>query len=67
MSREVPVGLAAAEKFLGLLIIVIGVIMVYVTHTNPPTQPVASYSGIFMAAGFALIALGVFLILAKAE
>jgi len=67
VSREVPVGLVVAEKFLGLLIIVIGVIMVYVTHTNPPTQPVAPFSGIFMAAGILLMALGVFLILAKAE
>jgi len=67
MGREAPVGLAVAEKFLGLLIIVIGVITVYVTYTNPPTQPVATYSGIFMAAGLTLIALGVFLILARAE
>ena len=67
MSREVPVGLTVAEKFLGLLIIIIGAIMIYVTHTNPPTYPVAAYSGIFMAAGILLIALGIFLILAKAE
>ena len=67
MSREVPVGLAVAEKFVGLLILVTGVIMFYVTHTNPPAEPVASYSGIFMAAGVVLMALGVFLILAKAE
>jgi len=61
------VGLAVAEKFLGLLIIIIGAIMIYVTYTNPPTQPVAAYSGIFMAASILLIALGVLLILAKAE
>jgi len=67
MSREAPVGLVVAEKFLGLLIIVVGVITVYVTHTNPPMQPVATYSGIFTAAGLTLIALGIFLILAKAE
>jgi len=67
VSREVPVGLAVAEKFVGLLIIVIGLIMAYVTYTNPPTYPVAAYSGIFLAAGILLIALGVLLILAKAE
>ena len=67
MSGEAPVGLTVAGKFVGLLIIVIGVIMVYVTHTNPPAQPVATYSGIFVAVGIGLIALGVFLILAKAE
>jgi len=67
VSREVPVGLTVAEKFLGLLIIIIGAIMIYVTHNNPPTYPVAAYSGIFMAAGILLIALGIFLILAKAE
>ncbi len=67
MSREVPVGLVVAEKFAGLLILVIGVIMVYVTYSNPPAQPVAVYSGIFIAAGIILIALGVFLILVKGE
>jgi len=61
------VGLVVAEKFAGLLILVIGVIMVYVTYSNPPAQPVAVYSGIFIAAGIILIALGVFLILVKGE
>ncbi|MFQ6080893.1 MAG: hypothetical protein ACE5OW_04425 [Candidatus Bathyarchaeia archaeon] len=67
MSREMPMGLTVAEKFVGLLIFVIGVIMVYVTYNNPPTQPAASYSSIFMAAGTVLIALGVFLIITKVE
>ena len=60
-------GLTFAEKFLGLLIVVIGVLTVYVSHTNPPSQPVMSYSVIFMAMGFLLIALGAFLVLVKAE
>ncbi|KPV62386.1 MAG: hypothetical protein AOA65_1837 [Candidatus Bathyarchaeota archaeon BA1] len=67
MSREAPVGLVIAEKFLGLLIILVGALLVYVTYTNPPTGPVSPFSGVFMAVGFALIALGIFLILAKAE
>lgn len=67
MSKEgkAPIGLAVAEKFFGLLIILIGVIAIYVTYTN--IGSVGSYPGIFILAGFALIAFGVFLILVKAE
>ncbi len=67
MSREAPAGLIIAEKFLGLLIILVGVITAYVTYINPPTLQNASHSGIFIAVGFALIALGIVLIIAKAE
>ena len=67
MSKEAPTGLSIAEKFLGLLTILIGAVAVYVTYTNPPTGQIGRFSGIFMAAGFALIGLGVFLVLAKAE
>jgi len=67
MSKEAPTGLSIAEKFLGLLTILIGAIAIYVTRTNPPTGQIARFSGIFIAAGFVLIGLGVFLVLAKAE
>jgi heme/copper-type cytochrome/quinol oxidase subunit 4 len=69
MSKEVPVGLTAAEKFFGLLIIIIGAILVYFTYTSPPASDgqVANYSFIFMIAGFALIAFGIFLLLVKSK
>jgi len=67
MSKEAPTGLSIAEKFVGLLTIIIGAIAIYVTYTNPPAGQIARFSSIFIAVGFALIALGIFLVLAKAE
>jgi len=67
MSEEKPIGLAIAEKFFGLLLVLIGAVTAYITYSNPPGGVVAPFSGIFIAGGFALIAIGVFLILAKAE
>jgi len=67
MSEEKPIGLTVAEKFFGLLVILIGAMTVYVTYTNPPGDIVAPFSSIFIAAGLALIAIGIFLVLAKAE
>jgi len=67
MSEEKPIGLAIAEKFFGLLVILIGAVTLYVTYTNPPTGIVAPFSGIFVTAAIALIAIGIFLVLAKAE
>ena len=67
MSEEKPIGLTIAEKFLGLLVILIGALTVNFTYNDPPEDIVAPFSGIFIAAGIALIAIGVFLILAKTE
>jgi len=65
MSRETPSGLSVVEKFLGLLIILIGVITVYATYINiGSTGP---YPGIFIAAGVALIGLGIFIFVAKVQ
>ena len=66
-EEEKPMGLTIAEKFFGLLVILIGAITVYLTYTNPPGSIVAPFSGIFIAAGIALIAIGIFLVLAKTE
>ena len=67
MSEEKPLGLTVAEKFFGLLVILIGALTVNFTYNDPPGGIVAPFSGIFIAAGFVLIAIGVFLVLAKAE
>jgi len=67
MSEEEPIGLTIAEKFFGLLAILIGALTVNFTYNDPPGGIVAPFSGIFIAAGLALIAVGVFLVLAKAE
>jgi len=67
MSEEKPIGLTVAEKFFGLLIILIGALTVNFTYNSPPEGIVAPFSGIFIAAGIVLIAIGVFLVLAKTE
>jgi len=61
---EAPIGLTIIEKLVGLLMIAIGAITFYVTYTNlsSAVNPV-----IFLATGIILIALGILLVLAKAE
>jgi len=67
MSEEKPMGLTIAEKFFGLVVVLIGVLTVNFTYNDPPEGIVAPFSPIFIAAGFALIAIGIFLMLAKTE
>jgi hypothetical protein len=61
---EQPVGLTIAEKFFGLLIILIGAIIFYVTYTNFKS---VVHPFIFLVVGSALIGLGVILVLSRAE
>ena len=67
MSEEKPIGLAFAEKFFGLILVLIGAVTAYITYSNPPEKYVAPFSFIFIAGGFALIVIGIILVLAKAE
>ena len=69
MSEEAPLGLTLAEKFCGLLSIFLGGVIVYFTSVDPPKSGdrVESYALAFLAGGFILIILGVFLLLVKAE
>ena len=65
MSTEVPIGLTIIEKLLGLIIILIGVVAFYVTYTNMAS--IGPLPILFLAAGLVLIALGAFILIAKAE
>jgi hypothetical protein len=67
MSEEKPIGLTIAEKFFGLIVILIGALTVNFTYNDPPEGIAAPFSPIFIAAGFVLIAIGIFLMLAKTE
>ena len=64
---EAPIGLTVAEKFFGLLVILLGVIIANVTYNDPPGGEVSQFSSFFTIIGFVLIAIGVFLVLAKTE
>lgn len=62
---EAPVGLTIAEKLFGLLVIVLGIVVTYLTSSDPPEGSVSQFSGFFALLGLALIAIGIFLVLAK--
>ncbi|UCE43705.1 MAG: hypothetical protein JSV57_04960 [Candidatus Bathyarchaeota archaeon] len=69
---ETPAGLGIAEKFFGLIVLIIGALTVYYTYLSPPDLPpgvpsVGGFISIFIIAGFLLIAVGIFLMIAKAE
>jgi hypothetical protein len=58
-------GITAAEKFFGLIIIVMGIMTTYYTFTS--TSVLNGYVGFFGFLSIFLIALGVFMIIAKTE
>ena len=66
MRSTKPMVLNFTEKLLGVLIIVIGALTVNFTYSNPPEMG-APLVGIFIGVGIALILIGVFLLLVKAE
>ncbi len=61
---EEPLGLTVAEKFFGLIIIIIGAIIFYVSYMNFKSL---LYPFVFLIVGSALIGLGVILVLSRAE
>ncbi len=67
MSEEIGTGLAIAEKLSGLIVLLIGAVTLYFTAIGLPSGYIESFSGVFLAAGFALVAVGVALLLARAE
>jgi len=65
MSEEGGFGLVVAEKFFGLILIVIGALTTYYTVTS--TQALRDYTGFFGLLSIIVLALGVILIIAKIE
>jgi hypothetical protein len=65
MSEEGSFGLTAAEKFFGLILLIVGALFTYFTFTS--TQALGGYSGFFGFLSAVIIALGLFLIIAKTE
>jgi len=65
MSEEGGFGLVVAEKFFGLILIVIGALSTYYTVTS--TQALHDYTGFFGFLSVIVLALGVILIIAKVE
>ncbi len=65
MSEEGGFGLVVAEKFFGLILIVIGALTTYYTFTS--TQALRDYTAFFGFLSVIVLALGVILIIAKVE
>ena len=64
MSKDAPIGLAVAEKIFGLILIIIGAIVAFYSG-NPPAGDAGHFTGIFTAAGLVIVAVGIFLVIAK--
>jgi len=65
MSEEGGFGLVVAEKFFGLILIIIGALSTYYTFTS--TQALRDYTGFFGFLSIIILTLGVILIIAKVE
>jgi len=64
-SEEGGFGLTAAEKFFGLLLLIIGALATYYTFTS--TQALGGVTGLFGFLSIVLLLLGLALIFAKTE
>ena len=67
MSEETPRGLIIAEKFVGLLISIIGFLIVYITYTDPPGGILTPFYPFFIIGGVLVLGIGAFLVLVKTE
>lgn len=64
-SEEAGFGLTVAEKFFGLILLIVGALVTYFTFTS--TQALDVYTGFFGFLSAILMALGLILIIAKTE
>ena len=65
MSEEAGFGLTTAEKFFGLLLLIIGALATYFTFTS--TEALGGYTGLFGFLSILLLAVGLVMIIAKTE
>ncbi len=65
MSEEGGFGLEVAEKFLGLIIFITGILDLYYTVSS--SNVLMGYTGLFSFLGVILIILGIFLLIIKVE
>jgi hypothetical protein len=65
MSEEGGFGLTLAERFFGLIVLIVGGISAYYTLTS--IQSLDPYSGLFVFLTIVLIAVGIIMLTAKTE
>lgn len=65
MSEEGVFGLSIAEKFFGLILLIIGGLATYYTFTS--SKALGTFTGFFGFLSIVLVVLGLFLMIAKGE
>ncbi|MEM2419372.1 MAG: hypothetical protein QXL38_00105 [Candidatus Bathyarchaeia archaeon] len=65
MSEEGGFGITVAEKFFGLILIIVGALALYFTLTS--VQALSIYTGLFGFLSVVMLIAGLFLVIAKAE
>lgn len=65
MSEEGSFGLNTAERFLGLLVLVLGGLAAYYTFAS--TQALQGFTGLFGLLAIVLIIVGIIMMIAKTE
>jgi len=65
MSEEAGFGLIVAEKFFGLILLIVGALATYYTFTS--SQALSDYTGFFGFLSIIPLVLGIILIIAKPE
>ncbi|MBC7129850.1 hypothetical protein H5T51_01340 [Candidatus Bathyarchaeota archaeon] len=65
MSTGRTSGLTTAEKFFGLILIIVGALAAYFTFTS--SEALSVYTGLFGLLSIVLVIVGVLMIIAKAE
>jgi len=65
MSEEGSAGITIAEKFFGLLLVIIGALAMYYTFES--SQALLAFTGFFAFLSIILLVLGILLIIAKPE
>jgi hypothetical protein len=65
MSEEVPTALLVAEKIFGIILVIIGAVITYLTTTGPPTGDAGFFSSIFIVPGIVILGTGILLLIAK--
>jgi len=65
MSEEGGLGVTVAEKFFGIIVLIVGILATYFTYLTAPA--LGSFAGFFGFLSVAVIVLGLLMITAKTE
>jgi len=66
MNVDMPLGVTAIEKILGVALIIMGAFFAY-SSSNPPTGDISHFSGIFVLFGVVIAVAGFLVLLIKRE